>query len=292
MRRIVAKFLCIAILSLAFASSVFAVDYPSKSTNFYVNDLANVLSEENEKYIIETNAELYKKTGGQIVVMTVNNLNGQDIETYATGVFRKYGIGDKTKNNGTLILLSIEDRKSRIELGTGTEGFITDGKSGRIQDEYMIPYFKNNDWNTGLRKGFDAILGCYLEEYSEQIDGSTAISVSENTMSNFASIGTPILMIVIIIGMPIVSLICKTDKKIAFVLRVVLGVLGVATYFLLSDPTRVIVFMMIFMIFVATYGIRFSGGGGHGYFGGSSRSSGGHSGGGGSSAGGGSSRSF
>ena len=97
-------------------------------------------------------ADVYKRQGAQIVVVTVQSLGGQSIEEYATELFRKFGIGDKEKNNGVLLLCSTGDRLFRIEVGYGLEGRLTDGKTGRIQDEYIIPYLKENDYDGDVYK--------------------------------------------------------------------------------------------------------------------------------------------
>ena len=76
----------------------------SKTSEFFVNDSANLLSNETEEYIINMNKSLESKTGAQIVVVTAKNLEGKSLEEYATELFREYGIGDKEKNNGALIL--------------------------------------------------------------------------------------------------------------------------------------------------------------------------------------------
>ena len=144
----------------------------SQTREFYVNDSANVLDYNLENYIISTNKSLNSQTGAQIVVVTVNSLEGKEIEEYANELFRQYGIGDKTKNNGVLILLSINDRKSRIEVGYGLEGALNDAKTGRIQDNYMIPYYKENNWQEGIKNGYNAILEEVKQEYSISVDGS------------------------------------------------------------------------------------------------------------------------
>ena len=146
--------------------------FVSQSTEFYVNDTANVLNTETKQYIIDINKKLYEKTGAQIVVVTVNNLEEKSIEEYATELFRSYGIGSNEKNNGVLLLLSVNDRKTRIEVGYGLEGRLTDGKTGRILDNYVIPYFKDDNWNEGIKNGFNAILDEVCEEYSITIDGA------------------------------------------------------------------------------------------------------------------------
>ena len=104
-----------------------------------------------------SSVRLAEETTAQIVVVTVENLEDRPLEEYATDLFRKFGIGDKEKNNGVLILLSVGDRKSRIELGYGMEGYISDAKSGRIQDQYMIPYYKKNDFDSGMLNGYKAL---------------------------------------------------------------------------------------------------------------------------------------
>lgn len=144
----------------------------SPSTEFYVNDTANILNSDTEQYIIEINKKLYDKTGAQIVVVTVNNLEGKSIEEYSTELFRSYGIGDKNKNNGVLFIVSIEDRKTRIEVGYGLEGRLTDGKTGRILDSYVVPYFSDDNWNEGIKNGFNAILEEVCSEYDVTIDGA------------------------------------------------------------------------------------------------------------------------
>ena len=143
----------------------------SQTRDFFVNDYADVLSEETKRYIMQTNQELEQKTGAQIVVVTVTSLDGQDLESYATELFRKFGIGDSKKNNGVLLLCSTGDRKFRIEVGYGLEGALTDGKTGRIQDEYIIPYLKDDNYDEGIKNGFSAVLSEVANEYNVTIDG-------------------------------------------------------------------------------------------------------------------------
>jgi len=159
--------LCL-LLIIAFTTNVKAV--VSQTDEFYVNDYANVLTQEVEDYIIETNVELEQKTGAQIVVVTVNSLEGDTIEEYATDLFRKFGIGDRYKNNGVLLLCSTGDRMFRIEVGYGLEGALTDGKTGNIQDTYIIPYLKNNNYNEGIENGFNAVLQELAIEYGIEIN--------------------------------------------------------------------------------------------------------------------------
>ena len=161
----------------------------SQTSDFYVNDSAGVLDNSLKNYIISTNKSLYSQTGAQIVVVTVNSLDGDAIEDYANKLFRQYGIGDSKKNNGVLILLSIQDRKCRIEVGYGLEGTLTDGKTGRIQDDYMVPYFKNDNWQDGIKNGYNAVLEEVKNEYNVTINGSVE-AVKGNQTDKYDKLGT------------------------------------------------------------------------------------------------------
>ena len=134
------SFIGIFILLLAIPKQVNAIVNPTKE--FYVNDYANILSEKTKNYILEKSVALQKATKAQIVVVTIPSLYGENLEEYATELFRKFGIGDKEENNGLLLLLTLEERQFRIEVGYGLEGVLPDGLTGRYQDEYIIPYLK------------------------------------------------------------------------------------------------------------------------------------------------------
>lgn len=171
----------LVLITLLCGSMAFAVVSPTKEG--YVNDYGDVLSEETEQYIIQTAKELEQKTSSQIVVVTIPSLDGASIEEYATELFRSWGIGDKEKDNGSLLLVSIEDRKLRIEVGYGLEGDIPDGKAGRIRDQYLIPYLKEDQFDEGIRSGYTALLSTVADVYDVTIDG-----VSEETSKEIREI--------------------------------------------------------------------------------------------------------
>ncbi len=168
---------------LAFYYTTYAVvNFTDKN---YVNDYANVLTAETENYIINANKELEEKTKAQIVVVTVNSLEGKTIEEYATELFREFEIGDKKKNNGVLLLCSTGDRKFKIEVGYGLEGALTDGKTGRIQDQYIVPYLKNNNYDEGIKNGFSAVIEEVCKEYNIEL---SEVEVSAVASSNLGTI--------------------------------------------------------------------------------------------------------
>ncbi len=151
---------------------------PSHTNEFFVNDYANVLSEETESYIQENAVSLYRQTTAQICVLTIHTLNGEDISEYAVEVFRQWGIGDEEKDNGVLILLSVDDREMWVTTGYGIEGTLTDTRLGQFRDEYAIPYYSQNDFDTGTKELFNAILNCVMEE-EYGLDGLDGYSVND-----------------------------------------------------------------------------------------------------------------
>ena len=150
----------------------------SPTEEFYVNDYANILDKEFEDRVISLNKELYAKTGAQIVIVTINDLDGKPIEDVANETFNDFQIGSKEKDNGILIILALNDRRIRIEVGYGLEETLNDGKVGRIIDDYMVPYLKNNNFSEGIENGFNYLFNYLLDYYN--ISDIDTQNVSEN----------------------------------------------------------------------------------------------------------------
>ena len=132
----------------------------------YVNDFASVM-DESSKQKIERLAEIIKKTtGAEIAVVTVKSIEPYaDIEEFSINLATKWGIGEKGKDNGILIVLAMKERRVRIEVGYGLEGIIPDGLAGEIMDKSMLPYFRNGNYSIGLLKGVEAVAGIIAKEY-------------------------------------------------------------------------------------------------------------------------------
>ncbi|KYZ76530.1 hypothetical protein AXX12_08860 [Anaerosporomusa subterranea] len=142
---------------------------PKPTTNIYVQDYAGVLSGETKSRIQSLSSNLAQKTKAQVVVVTVKSIEGAALEEYALAMLRQWGIGDAQLNNGVLLLVATGDRQSRVEVGYGLEGRLPDAKTGRIQDEYMIPYFKTGDYDKGVLNGYLAIAGEVAKEYNLEL---------------------------------------------------------------------------------------------------------------------------
>ncbi len=148
--------LCLACLLVIYTHAFAAPNFPTLSSR--VVDQANVLSPSTEvklKNILEAHEN---ETTNQIVVVTLNTLDGYEIADYGYQLGRHWGIGQAEKNNGALLIIAPNERKVRIEVGYGLEGTLTDGLSSYIINQELVPYFKTGDYDTGTQNGISAML--------------------------------------------------------------------------------------------------------------------------------------
>jgi len=151
------------------AASVKIPAKPPASSGIYVQDYAGVISAPVRSYLLDLGHQLDQKTTAQLVVVTVKNLDGAPLEEYSLKLLREWGIGSKEKNNGVLLLISTGDRKSRVEVGYGLEGALTDSLTGQIQDQYMIPYFREGTYEAGIVYGYEALALRIAKEYNVRL---------------------------------------------------------------------------------------------------------------------------
>lgn len=162
--KISAKFLKVFLLGLGVFAFIGATAFAAAKIDIkptgYVNDFAGVLSAGVKANLEQELTDFDKTDSTQIAVATVNSLGGSYLEEYANALFRYWGIGQVKKNNGVLLLVSLDenDRGIRIEVGYGLEGVLTDLISGQIVDNIMIPKFKDGDFDGGVRDGVEAII--------------------------------------------------------------------------------------------------------------------------------------
>lgn len=123
-----------------------------------VNDFANILSDETKTEIRSLAATLRDSGGACVVVVTTPSLYGLLVEDYTSQLFKKWKIGRADKNDGIILLVAPNERKSRIEVGYGLEHLIPDAIAKRIQAESIRPFLKNNQWNEGILSGTKAII--------------------------------------------------------------------------------------------------------------------------------------
>ncbi len=159
------KFL-LSICYLLTATFVSAKDIPSKpNPPKLVNDYASVLSQ-NEVQILEQKlSTYYDSTSTQISIVIEKSLDGDDLVDYCQRIGEGWGIGEKGKSNGILIYVAIDDHKMRIHTGYGMEATVTDLLSRRIEDEYMKPAFREQNYFAGLDAATDIIIRAAAGEF-------------------------------------------------------------------------------------------------------------------------------
>lgn len=167
----------LCVLLWLFMATAHALTFPALSGR--VVDDAHMLDPATRQQLTQTLESHEKATGEQVVVVTVPDLQGTSIEDFGYQLGRAWGIGQKDKNNGALLIVARDDRKLRIEVGYGLEDRLTDAQASVIINQIITPAFKTGDYNQGISDGVGAILqvlgGTPLAEpayASSQGDGS------------------------------------------------------------------------------------------------------------------------
>ena len=138
------------ILFFVFAAGLlFAQDIPRPQG--YVNDLAGIIDRNSAAEISGLIQSIESSSGAEIAVVTIPSLDGRAIEDLSVEYYQKWGIGKKGQDNGILILVALQDRKSWITVGYGLEGVLPDGLVGEIYRNEMVPRFKQGDYGGGIQ---------------------------------------------------------------------------------------------------------------------------------------------
>ena len=163
------KVLALFLLFITPSFSVSAASWPSPIG--YVSDFAKVIPPDQTQQIDSLLSELEQKTGAQVAVVTIPSLNGADIDSSAADLFKQWGIGQKKKDNGVLLVAATEDHKIRIEVGYGLEPIIPDGQAGSIIRQYMAPQFKRGDYGSGFLVGTVAVAQIIAQDAGVTLTG-------------------------------------------------------------------------------------------------------------------------
>ena len=139
----------VAIVLLALPLLLHAEPVSQLRPTDYVNDFAHVLDQPTVTQLDNICQQLDQKAKAQVAVVTVNSLDGSDIDSYAVDLYKQWGIGSKATDHGVLILLAVQDRKYRIEVGYGLEPILPDGKVGSFGRE-AVPLLKQNNYSAAI----------------------------------------------------------------------------------------------------------------------------------------------
>ncbi len=127
----------------------------------YVNDYANIIDTDAEKRLHDQLEALFKEHGVEATILTIGSRktygDSSSIESFATGLFNHWGIGNATRNDGILILVAHDDREMRVELGDGYAGEF-DFAAGDVIDQDFLPAFRNDVYSLGIEKGTGEVI--------------------------------------------------------------------------------------------------------------------------------------
>jgi uncharacterized protein len=181
----------------------------------YVVDAAGLLQDSTKARITAIAKELDEKTDAQIAVALVPSIAPLEIEEYANGLFRKWGVGNKKSNTGVLLVVAQQERRVRFEVGYGLEGLLPDGRVGGILRSEVVPHLRQNDWDDGVLGGVEAVAAIIAEDRGvklESLSGFEPASESPDDDSGGSNGKLPpvvVLVIGFIIFMVVVNAIAQ-----------------------------------------------------------------------------------
>ncbi|MEG0307790.1 MAG: TPM domain-containing protein [Clostridium sp.] len=186
------------LLLVLFSFTALAEDtYPTPTDYKYVNDYVGIITDSQAKSIVSIGKELEDKTGAQVAIVIINSTSRVPIEDYSNKLFRTWGLGQKDKDNGILIVLALEDKKWKVEVGRGLEGAIPDALSSRIMNSVAVPQFRDGNYGEGLVQSYSVIADHVSEEYGITLDKSLNITLPKENSSNNNTRNSKLLVIVV-----------------------------------------------------------------------------------------------
>ncbi len=224
--------LACALLLACVARIAYAQDFaPIPPLQSRITDTSGAIGVSAKQEIEQKLAAFEQSTGGQLAVLVVKTAEPETIEQYALRVAEAWKIGKKGKDNGALIVLAMQERKIRIEVGYGWEGALPDVEAKRIIRETMAPFFKQNQFAQGIDAAIDKI---QLAVSKENIAASTTVNdkgqweQSHNATAKDATVESLLGMAPVLLGVLAV---------LSFILPslIVGGVAGVGTFFFTSS---------------------------------------------------------
>ena len=153
----VSKYLKIFLAAVFFPLAVLAYISPGKPTGL-VNDYAKLLQSSEVAILDQKLSDYEKQTGNEISIVIVQALNGETAQNVANNLFNEWGIGKKNKDNGILVLISLQERSFWMEIGYGLEDKLTDAQSNWLFRNIIIPSFQKQDYYGGINELADKII--------------------------------------------------------------------------------------------------------------------------------------
>src|SRR5579859_4883145 len=162
------------VLALVFLTTALCAEPISQlKPTGYVNDFAGVLDVSSSESISNICQQIDQKAHAQIAIVTIHSLDGANIESYASDLYKAWGIGPKSSNRGVLILLAVDEHKRRIEVGYGLEPILPDGKVGGFGRE-IVPFLQQGQYGPALLLLTQRIASVIAADAGVQLEGAEA----------------------------------------------------------------------------------------------------------------------
>jgi uncharacterized protein len=186
-------------LFLIFATPAFAAAPKFPELTGRVVDDAGVLDADTVGKLTEMLEHHEQTTGQQVVVVTLPDLQGYPIEDFGYQLGRYWGIGQKGKNTGAMLIVAPKEHKMRIEVGYGLEGTLTDAVSRSIIEQDLVPNFKRGDFNGGILAGTTSILKVLGGDASDETEASAKPTLNNFDLNSWIPILAVLLMFLLMI---------------------------------------------------------------------------------------------
>ncbi len=194
----IAMFLCLCISSVQAQYTVETVPNPRHTdAEAYVANPDGIISSDCVNNLTQISQMLYEQTGVEVVYVILNGIGYEDAFDFSLDLFNTWGIGDKEKNRGVLVFMSMEYHDIQIRTGGGVEGLLPDAKCSDIIWDEMAPEFRENNYERGLIRGAIAIYETLTtdEAQAELLLGYKAEPVSESPFKGLSIISLIVLLI-------------------------------------------------------------------------------------------------
>jgi uncharacterized protein len=188
--------LLIAVLATVFTANAFAFTPPDKpASGWYILDQANKLTEDQKTNLNKKIDGINKNTKNEFGVLIIQSMDGDNIEDVAQNTFRAWGVGKAGLNNGVLLVISVGDRKMRLQTGKGVEGDLPDLRAKDILDENLKPFLKKGDYYGGIDSTISA-----ASSFLESRANAPVETVSNTSGATSKNSGVEWLIVLLFLG--------------------------------------------------------------------------------------------
>jgi uncharacterized protein len=198
------KIAAYVIIFLALAVALRSQPVSQLKPTDYVNDFSHVLDQATIAQLDDICRQIDEKAHAQIAVVTIQSLDGSDIESYAADLYKKWGIGSKATNRGVLILLATQEHRSRTEVGYGLEPILPDGKVGGFGRE-AVPLLRQNDYGGAISLMVSRVADVIAQDAGVQLTGMRPVAPPITPQEHDQGLSAGWIVILILVFLVMVS---------------------------------------------------------------------------------------